>query len=299
MDGLTGAGHLARYLLHFPPGLGHLIRQLVGESGQRRFYVGGHQVVGLIPVRRLPPGDHLPHQLGKGGRHLLKERPQPLLRLGEVGLLLFQLGHSLQVELVVVLVLVQVLLVPGDEEVPQGGEGIGQPVVGIPHLLEQQAAIAGQRHLGGRHLFVGNGLQLIEGRLRQGAGLQQHQGVGRQVIFGMGQGPHLLLRPLEGLEGPSQRRCEPLLLYGSPGLLPLLLDARTLRGILAEDEVGPQGGDGGDQGFLARLVPLQGGQGLGQQGLLGRFNPAELMVDKGGGENDEQIDKTEAQQQLA
>ena len=109
--------------------------------------------------------------------------------------------------------------------------------------------------------------------------------------------------PLAALEHHAPRAAqggrESLLLYGSPGLLPLLLDARTLRGILAEDEVGPQGGDGGDQGLLARLVPLQGWQGLAQQGLLGGFNPAELMVDKGGGENDEQIDKTEAQQQLA
>ena len=111
--------------------------------------------------------------------------------LGEVGLLLFQLGHPLLVELVVVPILVQVLLLPRDEEIPQGRERIAQAVVGIPHLLEQQAPVTGQRRLGRRHLFIGKRLQLIEGRLRQGAGLQQHQGVGGQVLFGVSQGPHL------------------------------------------------------------------------------------------------------------
>ena len=214
-------------------------------------------------------------------------------------LLLFQLRHPLLVVLVVVLVFVSVILLPGDEEVPQGGEGVRQTVVGVPHLLEQQTAIPRQRRLGRRHLFIGDGLQLIQGGLRQGARLQQHQGMRRQVLLGMGQGPDLLLGPLERLEVAGQGGGEALALDELPGPLPLLLDARTLHRVLAENEVGPQGGNGSDQGLLARLVPLQGGQGLPQQGLPGALDPAELMVDEGGGENDQQIDKTEAQQQLA
>ncbi|MNH03347.1 hypothetical protein D3C79_626080 [compost metagenome] len=202
-------------------------------------------------------------------------------------------------KLVVILVLGLILLVPRDEEVPQGGEGVGEAVVGIAHLLEQQAPIAGQLRLWRRHLFIGEGLQLIECRLGQGARLQQHQAMGRQVLLGVSQGPHLLLLALERLEGPGQGGGKDLPLDGLPGAVPLLLEALGLGRILAEDEVGPQGGDGGDQRLLARLIPLQGGQGLLQQGRLRLLDPAQLVVHQGGGEDDEQIDKTKAKQQLA
>ena len=256
-------------------------------------------MVGLIPVGCLPLADHLPHQLGEGGRHLLEQRPDPLLRLGKVGLLLLQLGHPLLVELVIILVFGAIVRIAGDEEVAQGGERIGEAVVGIPHLLEQQTAIAGQLILRAGHLFVGKGLQLIESRLRQRPRLLQHQGMGGQVLVGMGDVPHLLLTGLEGLERASQLGGELLMLDHLPGSLPLLFEAGGLRRILAQDEISSQRGDGRHQRLLAGLIPLQGGQSLLQQGTAGLSDAAELMVNEAGREDHQQIDKTEAEQQLA
>ncbi|CAB5710873.1 Uncharacterised protein [Aeromonas hydrophila] len=299
IDGLTGTGHLLAHALYLGTGLCHLAGQLGRQLAECGLNLGRHQVIGLIPVRGLTLLDHLAHQLGKGGRHLLEQRPDPFLRLGKVGLLLFQLGHPLLVELVIVLVFGAIVRIPRDEEVTQGGERIGKAVVGIPHLLEQQATIAGQLILRGRHLFVGKGLQLIEGRLCQRPRLLQHQGMGGQILVGLGYVPHLLLAGLEGLERAGKLGGELLMLDHLPGPLPLLLEAVGLRRILAQDEIGPQGGDGRYQRLLAGLIPLQGGQGLLHQSAAGLSDAAELVVDQAGREDHQQIDKTEAEQQLA
>ncbi len=123
--------------------------------------------------------------------------------------------------------------------------------------------------------------------------------MGGQVLVGLGDVPHLLLAGLEGLERAGKLGGELLMLDRLPGPLPLLFEAVGLRRILAQDEIGPQRGDGRHQRLLAGLIPLQGGQGLLHQSAAGLSDAAELVVDQAGREDHQQIDKTEAEQQLA
>ncbi len=149
------------------------------------------------------------------------------------------------------------------------------------------------------NFFIGKGLQLIERRLRQRTRFLQHQGVSEQILFTLGDGPHLLLMAFEGLERLGERRTEGLMGNGLPGRLPLLLEAGSLSRILAEDQIATQGRNGGNQRLLARFIPLQSGQRLLQQGVLGLIDLGQPVIDQRGGEQDQQVDKTEAEQQLA
>ncbi len=103
----------------------------------------------------------------------------------------------------------------------------------------------------------------------------------------------------EGLERLGERRTERLMGNSLPGRLPLLLEAGSLSRILAEDQIATQGRNGGNQCLLARLIPLQSGQRLLQQGVLGLIDLGQPVIDQRGGEQDQQVDKTEAEQQLA
>ena len=85
-----------------------MLDQLLTEAGLHRLDVGGHQVVCLIPIRRLALLDHLSHQLGERGRHLFKQLPEALLGVGKERGLLFNLSHPLLMKLVVILILAAV-----------------------------------------------------------------------------------------------------------------------------------------------------------------------------------------------